>query len=91
MHIWTLRAENQFMATNFRRGTDPNATGDLYAEALAFLDAGVDGISPTTPTSSSRRATTGWWRLGRQSAGAAGCDEHRCKAPLTSPWSVKHP
>ena len=44
MHVWTLRDENQFMATNFRRGTDPNAQGDAVAEARAFLDAGVDGI-----------------------------------------------
>ena len=49
VHIWTLRAENQFMATNFRRGTDPNAAGDLYAEALAFLDAGVDGMFSDNP------------------------------------------
>jgi len=36
----TLRAKErlQFMATNFRIGTDPNAPGDLYAETLAFLD-----------------------------------------------------
>ena len=32
VHVWTLRAENQFMATNFRSGTDPNAHGDLRAE-----------------------------------------------------------
>ncbi len=49
VHIWTLRAENQFMATNFRRGTDPNAAGDLYAEAFAFLDAGVDGMFSDHP------------------------------------------
>ena len=29
VHVWTLRDENQFMATNFRRGTDPNAKGDI--------------------------------------------------------------
>ena len=49
VHVWTLRDENQFMATNFRRGTDPNAKGDAYAEALAFLDAGVDGIFSDHP------------------------------------------
>ncbi len=42
--IYTLRDENQFMATNFRRGTDPNADGDVFAEIEAFLDAGVDGL-----------------------------------------------
>ena len=44
VHVWTMRDENQFMATNFRRGTDPNAKGDARAEIFAFLDAGVDGL-----------------------------------------------
>ncbi|WZH54032.1 MAG: glycerophosphodiester phosphodiesterase [Nocardioides alkalitolerans] len=47
--VWTLRAENQFMATNFRTGTDPNAHGDLAAEATAFLDAGVDVLFADHP------------------------------------------
>lgn len=47
--IWTLRAENQFMATNFRIGTDPNAYGDLAAEIGAFLDAGVDAFFTDHP------------------------------------------
>jgi glycerophosphoryl diester phosphodiesterase len=46
---WTLRLENQFMATNFRRGTDPNAPGDLVAETEAFLDAGVDALFTDHP------------------------------------------
>ncbi|HEV2797915.1 MAG TPA: glycerophosphodiester phosphodiesterase [Nocardioides sp.] len=49
VHVWTLRRENQFMATNFRIGSDPNAPGDLAAEARAFLDAGVDGIFSDNP------------------------------------------
>ena len=49
VHVWTLRRENQFMASNFRVGTDPNAPGDLAAEARAFLDAGVDGIFSDHP------------------------------------------
>ena len=44
VHAWTMRDENQFMATDFRRGTDPNAKGDARAEIFAFLDAGVDGV-----------------------------------------------
>ena len=44
VHIFTLRRENQFMAVDFRRGSDPNAAGDLAAEIRAFLDAGVDGM-----------------------------------------------
>ena len=49
VHVWTLRDENQFMATNFRIGTDPNAKGDSYSEAIAFLDARVDGIFSDQP------------------------------------------
>ena len=49
VHVWTLRRENQFMATNFRLGTDRNVPGDLAAEARAFLDAGVDGIFSDNP------------------------------------------
>ncbi|ROR90029.1 glycerophosphodiester phosphodiesterase [Nocardioides aurantiacus] len=49
VHPFTLRRENQFMAVNFRRGTDPNAPGDLAAEIRAFLDAGVDGLFTDNP------------------------------------------
>lgn len=49
VHPFTLRLENQFMAVNFRRGTDPNAPGDLAAEVRAFLDAGVDGLFTDNP------------------------------------------
>lgn len=49
VHIWTVRAENQFMASNFRLGTDPNAYGDLRAEVIAFLDAGIDGLFSDQP------------------------------------------
>lgn len=42
--VWTLRSENRFLATNFRRGADPSAHGDAGAEATAFFEAGVDGV-----------------------------------------------
>ena len=48
VHVWTLRVENQFMATNFRNGTDPNAPGNLRAEVRAF-HAGVDGLFSDNP------------------------------------------
>ena len=54
VHVWTLRRENQFMATDFRVGTDPNAPGDMYAESLAFLDAGVDGLFSDNPDIAAR-------------------------------------
>lgn len=49
VHVWTLRLENQYMATNFRIGTDPHAAGDLAAESRAFLAAGVDGLFSDHP------------------------------------------
>ena len=49
VHIWTLRAENQFMATNFRSSSNPNEYGDLAAEITAFLDAGIDGLFSDQP------------------------------------------
>jgi glycerophosphoryl diester phosphodiesterase len=51
VHIWTMRDENQFMATNFRLGADPNAKGDILAEVTAFLEAGVDGMFADHPDS----------------------------------------
>ncbi|MEI5672048.1 MULTISPECIES: glycerophosphodiester phosphodiesterase [unclassified Nocardioides] len=47
--VFTVRAENQFLATNFRRGTDPNAHGRVGAEIRALLDAGVDGLFADHP------------------------------------------
>ncbi len=49
--VWTLRDENQFMASNFWIGTDPNAKGDIEAEVHAFLDAGVDALFADHPDS----------------------------------------
>ncbi|MFA6300030.1 MAG: glycerophosphodiester phosphodiesterase [Nocardioides sp.] len=51
VHVWTVRDENLFMATNFRRGVDPLAKGDVRAEVVALLDAGVDGIFADYPDS----------------------------------------
>lgn len=47
--VYTLRAENQFMATNFRQGTDPDAYGDMAAEVAAHLDAGIDAFFTDHP------------------------------------------
>lgn len=46
---WTMRVENQFLPTNLRIGTDPNAKGDLAGEVEAFLDAGVDALFSDNP------------------------------------------
>ncbi len=49
VHVWTLRAENRFLSADFRIGDDPDALGDLAAEARALLDAGVDGLITDHP------------------------------------------
>ncbi len=48
---WTVRAENQFLAPRYRRGTDPNAAGDWRAEVAALVEAGVDGLFADYPDS----------------------------------------
>jgi glycerophosphoryl diester phosphodiesterase len=44
VHAYTFRAENQYLPQNMRSGTDPNALGNLQAELLAHLEAGLDGF-----------------------------------------------
>lgn len=46
---WTLRAENRFLAADFRRGTDPAAWGDWRGEFRRILDTGVDGVFADQP------------------------------------------
>ena len=49
VHVFTLRAENQFLPAELRRGTSPDAKGDLAAEVELFLKAGVDGFFADQP------------------------------------------
>ncbi|GAB2886178.1 glycerophosphodiester phosphodiesterase [Myroides odoratimimus subsp. xuanwuensis] len=49
VHVWTLRAENRFLATELRSGTEPDAPGDLAAEARILAAAGVDGLITDHP------------------------------------------
>ena len=49
VQVWTLRAENRFLAREHRRGTDPAGHGDLAAAAAALLAAGVDGLITDHP------------------------------------------
>ncbi|MCA5892334.1 esterase-like activity of phytase family protein [Isoptericola sp. NEAU-Y5] len=48
-YAWTFRAENQFLAADFRSSDDPDAHGDLAGEIDAFLDAGLDGLFSDHP------------------------------------------
>lgn len=49
VHIYTLRAENEFLPTELRREADPAGRGDAAAEAALFLQAGVDGFFTDHP------------------------------------------
>src|SRR5262249_8624907 len=44
VHPYTFRAENQFLPTDFRVGTDPNGYGRAIDEQVGFMRAGVDGL-----------------------------------------------
>jgi glycerophosphoryl diester phosphodiesterase len=44
VHPFTFRNENTFLPLDFRRGTDPTAYGNAFAEYQAFFAAGVDGV-----------------------------------------------
>jgi glycerophosphoryl diester phosphodiesterase len=49
VHVFTLRAENQFLPAELRRGPDLPVRGDLAGEAVLFLEAGVDGFFTDHP------------------------------------------
>ena len=59
VHVWTFRAENVFLAPQFKRGDDLAAHGDLAAEVRAFTALGIDGLFSDFP------------RLARQAMAAA--------------------
>jgi glycerophosphoryl diester phosphodiesterase len=44
VHVWTFRAENEFLPEDLRSGTSPAAHGDLEAEIRRFLDRDIDGF-----------------------------------------------
>jgi len=49
VHVWTMRDENAFLPTGYRRGESPSDPGDSIEETQAFLDAGVDGLFTDQP------------------------------------------
>ncbi len=44
VHVWTFRAENEFLPEDLRTGTDPAAHGNLEAEIQRYLKRGIDGF-----------------------------------------------
>ncbi|MCZ7413345.1 glycerophosphodiester phosphodiesterase [Streptomyces sp. WMMC897] len=49
LHPYTMRNENAFLPTDFRRGSDPNAYGDAFAALRTYFGTGVDGIFTDHP------------------------------------------
>lgn len=49
VHVYTLRAENKYLAPAFRSGEDPAKHGNLGGEIKLMLDAGVDGFFTDFP------------------------------------------
>jgi len=49
VHVWTMRAENNFLPTNFRSGSDPADIGNLDGEIALFLATGLDGFFTDHP------------------------------------------
>jgi glycerophosphoryl diester phosphodiesterase len=48
-YTWTLRAENQFLAPNFRRGRRPRDLGHWEREFALIMGTGVDGVFADQP------------------------------------------
>jgi glycerophosphoryl diester phosphodiesterase len=44
VHVWTFRAENEFLPQELRVGTDPKVHGRLEAEIRRYLERGIDGF-----------------------------------------------
>jgi glycerophosphoryl diester phosphodiesterase len=44
VHAWTFRAENEFLPSDLKVGTDPAAHGNLEAEIRRYLERGIDGF-----------------------------------------------
>jgi glycerophosphoryl diester phosphodiesterase len=49
VHVWTLRAENEFLPPDLRAPGDAATRGDMAREIHALLDAGVTGLFSDHP------------------------------------------
>jgi glycerophosphoryl diester phosphodiesterase len=44
LHPYTMRNENPFLPTSFRKGTDPDAYGDAFGAFKVYFETGIDGV-----------------------------------------------
>ncbi len=49
VHVWTFRAENEFLPDDLKIGNSPAAHGDLRAEIDRYLALGIDGFFTDFP------------------------------------------
>jgi glycerophosphoryl diester phosphodiesterase len=49
VHVWTMRAENEFLPRDHRSSEDPASRGDLVGEIRRYLDAGIDAFFTDHP------------------------------------------
>jgi glycerophosphoryl diester phosphodiesterase len=54
VHVWTFRAENEFLPEDLKKGRDPAAHGDLAAEITRYLGRGIDGFFTDFPAVGAR-------------------------------------
>ena len=60
VHVWTLRAENEFLPEALKAHGDAAMHGNLAAEIRALLDAGITGLFSDHPDLAVR-ARDEWW------------------------------
>ena len=60
IHVWTLRAENEFLPVVLRSSDAPAVHGNLDSEIRALLDAGITGFFSDHPDVAVR-SRDGWW------------------------------
>lgn len=60
VHVWTLRAENEFLPPALKAPGDAASAGDLRREIHALLDAGITGFFSDHPDLAVR-ARDEWW------------------------------
>ncbi|NJP48929.1 glycerophosphodiester phosphodiesterase [Streptomyces sp. SBST2-5] len=49
LHPYTLRNENPFLPADFRKGTDPDAYGDVFGAYRTYFATGIDGVFTDQP------------------------------------------
>lgn len=80
VHVWTFRAENEFLPDDLRSGPDPAQHGDLGTEIERYLERGIDGFFVDFPAIGVEVRDRFLGRRGSRAAAGG--------APVTSPQST---